>query len=106
MDSWNIEIQKFTEDSVRNAIGEISSDSALPVRESLHLRNAIRISIAGKPSSEESDDPIRIGIAGKPSSEESHPNRQYGVLRSKSKKINEATRSNESRTLFAVFGKK
>ena len=104
MDSWNIEVQKFTEDSVRNAIGEIPSESAM--RESLHLRNAIRISIAGKPSSEESDDPIRIGIAGKPSSEESHPNRQYGVLRSKSKKINEATRSNESRTLFAVLGKK
>jgi hypothetical protein len=56
-------------------------------------------------------DAIRIGIAGKPSSEECSPNRQCGkafirgmpsesALRSKSKKINDATRSNQSWTLF------
>ncbi len=29
MDSWNIEVQRFTEDSVRNAIGGIPSEPAL-----------------------------------------------------------------------------
>jgi hypothetical protein len=78
--------------SCHSGVGGIPSESALPV--SLHRRN-----------------PIRIGIAGKPSSEESHPNRHCwkafirgipseSAVRLKSKKINEATRSNESRTLF------